>query len=150
MAAHSSIFAWKTPWTEEPGRLQSLLQVKRAQISLKRWEWWSRRCSFWPCWRWRWRMAYLRRTGRTEPTINVQREGETPEKDLGAEEQTSPMPEEEGAGGCPGRAGRGAASLWGRGQPLPEQYKACAAALGTVRHELPVQPSTRMETGSSS
>ena len=56
-------------------------------------------------------MAYLRRTGRTEPTINVQREGETPEKDLGAEEQTSPMPEEEGAGGCPGRAGRGAASL---------------------------------------
>ena len=23
MATHSSIFAWKTPWTEEPGRLQS-------------------------------------------------------------------------------------------------------------------------------
>ena len=23
MAAHSSIFAWKVPWTEEPGRLQS-------------------------------------------------------------------------------------------------------------------------------
>ena len=24
MAAHSSILAWKTPWTEEPGRLQSM------------------------------------------------------------------------------------------------------------------------------
>ena len=24
MAAHSSSLAWKTPWTEEPGRLQSM------------------------------------------------------------------------------------------------------------------------------
>ena len=24
MATHSSIIAWKMPWTEEPGRLQSL------------------------------------------------------------------------------------------------------------------------------
>ena len=24
MATYSSIFAWKIPWTEEPGRLQSL------------------------------------------------------------------------------------------------------------------------------
>ena len=24
MATHSSILAWKTPWTEEPGRLQSI------------------------------------------------------------------------------------------------------------------------------
>ena len=24
MATHSSIFAWKTPWTEEPGRLLSM------------------------------------------------------------------------------------------------------------------------------
>ena len=24
MAAHSSIFSWKIPWTEEPGRLQSI------------------------------------------------------------------------------------------------------------------------------
>ena len=24
MATHSSIFAWRIPWTEEPGRLQSL------------------------------------------------------------------------------------------------------------------------------
>ena len=23
MAIHSSILAWRTPWTEEPGRLQS-------------------------------------------------------------------------------------------------------------------------------
>ena len=24
MATHSTILAWKTPWTEEPGRLQSM------------------------------------------------------------------------------------------------------------------------------
>ena len=24
MATHSSIYAWETPWTEEPGRLQSM------------------------------------------------------------------------------------------------------------------------------
>ena len=24
MATHSSIFAWKIPWTKEPGRLQSM------------------------------------------------------------------------------------------------------------------------------
>ena len=24
MATHSSILAWKTPWTKEPGRLQSM------------------------------------------------------------------------------------------------------------------------------
>ena len=24
MATHSSVFAWKIPWTEEPGRLQSM------------------------------------------------------------------------------------------------------------------------------
>ena len=24
LAAHSSILAWRTPWTEEPGRLQSM------------------------------------------------------------------------------------------------------------------------------
>ena len=34
MATHSSSLAWKIPWTEEPGRLQSmgLLQV-RTQLS---------------------------------------------------------------------------------------------------------------------
>ena len=25
MATHSSILAWETPWTEEPGRLQSMI-----------------------------------------------------------------------------------------------------------------------------
>ena len=25
MATHSSIFAWRIPWTEEPGRLQSMV-----------------------------------------------------------------------------------------------------------------------------
>ena len=24
MAAHSSVLAWRTPWTEEPGELQSI------------------------------------------------------------------------------------------------------------------------------
>jgi len=24
MATHSSVLAWKTPWMEEPGRLQSM------------------------------------------------------------------------------------------------------------------------------
>ena len=27
MATHSSILAWKIPWTEEPGELQSLCQL---------------------------------------------------------------------------------------------------------------------------
>ena len=28
MATHSSILAWKIPWTEEPGGLQSILSQK--------------------------------------------------------------------------------------------------------------------------
>ena len=28
MATHSSILAWKTPWTEEPGRLQSMVSQR--------------------------------------------------------------------------------------------------------------------------
>ena len=28
MATHSSILAWKIPWTEEPGRLQSMGSLK--------------------------------------------------------------------------------------------------------------------------
>ena len=28
MAAHSSILAWRVPWTEEPGRLQSMWSQK--------------------------------------------------------------------------------------------------------------------------
>ena len=31
MAAHSSTLAWKTPWTEEPGRLQSLGSLRVGQ-----------------------------------------------------------------------------------------------------------------------
>ena len=31
MATHSSILAWKTPWTEEPGRLQSMWSQKVRQ-----------------------------------------------------------------------------------------------------------------------
>ena len=33
-ATHSSILAWKIPWTEEPGRLQSL--GSQSQTQLKR------------------------------------------------------------------------------------------------------------------
>ena len=33
MATHSSILAWKIPWTEEPGRLQSTGLQSRTQLS---------------------------------------------------------------------------------------------------------------------
>ena len=35
MAPYSSTLAWKIPWTEEPGRLQSMgsLRVSRTQLS---------------------------------------------------------------------------------------------------------------------
>ena len=31
MAPHSSTFAWKIPWTEEPDRLQSLVLLAKSQ-----------------------------------------------------------------------------------------------------------------------
>ena len=34
MAIHSSILAWRIPWTEEPGRLQSM-GVTQSQTQLK-------------------------------------------------------------------------------------------------------------------
>ena len=33
MAAHSSILAWKIPWTEEPGRLPSMESQCQTQLS---------------------------------------------------------------------------------------------------------------------
>ena len=33
MATHSSILAWRIPWTEEPGGLQSM-QFKKSQTGL--------------------------------------------------------------------------------------------------------------------
>ena len=33
MAIHSSILAWKTPWTEEPGRLEST-ELQRVRCDL--------------------------------------------------------------------------------------------------------------------
>ena len=33
MATHSSILAWEIPWTEEPGRLQSM-GLQKSQIQL--------------------------------------------------------------------------------------------------------------------
>ena len=36
MASHSSILAWKIPWTEEPGRLQSMgSQTLRHDLATK-------------------------------------------------------------------------------------------------------------------
>ena len=32
MATHSSILAWRIPWTEEPGRLQSIGSKSRTQL----------------------------------------------------------------------------------------------------------------------
>ena len=32
LATHSSILAWKIPWTEEPGRLQSMGLQSRARL----------------------------------------------------------------------------------------------------------------------
>ena len=34
MAPHSSTLAWKIPWTEEPGRLQSVHGVAKSWIQL--------------------------------------------------------------------------------------------------------------------
>ena len=33
MAPHSSTFAWKIPWMEEPGRLQSMRSLSQTQLS---------------------------------------------------------------------------------------------------------------------
>ena len=33
MATHSSILAWRIPWTEEPGRLQSMGSWSQTQLS---------------------------------------------------------------------------------------------------------------------
>ena len=33
MAPHSSTLAWKIPWMEEPGRLQSMVSLSRARLS---------------------------------------------------------------------------------------------------------------------
>ena len=33
MAPHSSTLAWKIPWTEAPGRLQSVRSQSRTQLS---------------------------------------------------------------------------------------------------------------------
>ena len=32
-ATHSSIFAWKIPWTDEPGRLQSMETQKESDLT---------------------------------------------------------------------------------------------------------------------
>ena len=33
MATHSSTLAWKIPWTEEPGRLQSMGSLSQTRLS---------------------------------------------------------------------------------------------------------------------
>ena len=34
MATHSSILAWRIPWTEEPGGLHTVHRVTKSQIQL--------------------------------------------------------------------------------------------------------------------
>ena len=46
MAPHSSTLAWKIPWTEEPGRLQSM-------GSLRVWHYWATSLSLFTFMRWR-------------------------------------------------------------------------------------------------
>ena len=60
MATHSSILAWKIPWTEEPGRLQSMGSQKvgddwvtSLSLSLTQWTW------VWACSRRWWRTGSL-------------------------------------------------------------------------------------------
>ena len=36
MATHTSIIAWETPWTEEPGGLQTLAWQKRYDLLTKK------------------------------------------------------------------------------------------------------------------
>ena len=36
MATHSNILAWKIPWTEEPGRLQSTRFQSQTQLNMQR------------------------------------------------------------------------------------------------------------------
>ena len=45
MALHSSTLAWKIPWTEEPGRLQSMgsLRVRHESLSLFTFMHWRRK-----------------------------------------------------------------------------------------------------------
>ena len=33
MATHSSVLAWRIPWTEEPGRLQSMEVAKESDMT---------------------------------------------------------------------------------------------------------------------
>ena len=33
MATHSSILAWRIPWTEEPGRLHTVHGITKSQLS---------------------------------------------------------------------------------------------------------------------
>ena len=42
MAAHSSILAWEIPWTEEPGRLQSMFSQESdtAEVMQDGYRWW--------------------------------------------------------------------------------------------------------------
>ena len=35
VVTHSSILAWEIPWTEEPGRLPSIVWVAKSRIRLK-------------------------------------------------------------------------------------------------------------------
>ena len=41
MTTHSSILTWRIPWTEQPGRLQSMELQRADTIELKNLKWWQ-------------------------------------------------------------------------------------------------------------
>ena len=59
MATHSTILVWKSPWTEEPGRLQSIVSKSRMRPSLhtNKWEF------SWRSWLYRWWRSWNSRIG---------------------------------------------------------------------------------------
>ena len=46
MATYSSILAWRIPWTEEPGVLQSMGSQSLTRLSTQAWSWF--RYYYWP------------------------------------------------------------------------------------------------------
>ena len=49
MATHSSILAWKTPWMEKPGGLQSMQLVAKSQTQLSDFTFFHSQTWFYSC-----------------------------------------------------------------------------------------------------
>ena len=46
-ATHSSVLAWRIPWTEEPGRLQSMGLPVRHNLATENTKWWTKIPGIW-------------------------------------------------------------------------------------------------------